>query len=107
MMAKERSTKWRYGVCGLLLLATMLNYMDRLTLSQLGTTIRGEYSLSHEQYGALDTGFSYAFALGAIFFGILVDFVGPRFLYPAVFLGWSAAGVATAYAQTIGAWFIP
>ncbi|MBI2807958.1 MAG: MFS transporter [Planctomycetes bacterium] len=107
MMVNERSTSWRYRVCGLLLLATMLNYMDRLTLSQLGTTIRHEYSLSHEQYGMLDTGFSYAFALGAIFFGFLVDRVGPRFLYPSVFLGWSAAGVATAFAQPIGAWFIP
>jgi ACS family hexuronate transporter-like MFS transporter len=103
----ERSTTWRYSVCGLLLCATMLLYMDRQTLSQLATTICTEYSLSNEQYGWLDTGFSFAFASGAIIFGFLVDRLSPRWLYPAVVVGWSCAGLATAYAQTIGSWFFP
>ena len=106
-MTTERSANWRWGVCGLLLLAAMLMYMDRLTLSQLATTICREYSLTNERFGLLATGFSFAFATGALFFGFLVDRVGPRFLYPAVVIGWSCAGVATAYSQIIGAWFIP
>lgn len=106
-MPNERSTTWRWGVCGLLLLAAMLMYMDRLTLSQLATTICREYSLTNERFGLLATGFSLAFATGALFFGFLVDRVGPRWLYPCVVIGWSAAGVATAYSQVIGAWFIP
>ena len=61
-----RSYVWRYSVCGLLLLATMLNYMDRMTLSQLATTIRYEYDLSHAHYGGLEEGFGYAFAAGAL-----------------------------------------
>jgi ACS family hexuronate transporter-like MFS transporter len=106
-MATERSATWRWGVCGLLLLAAMLMYMDRLTLSQLAATITREYALSNEQFGLLTTGFSLAFASGALFFGVLVDRIGPRWLYPTVLVGWSAAGVLTAYSQTIGAWFIP
>jgi MFS transporter, ACS family, hexuronate transporter len=106
-MPNERSNTWRWGVCGLLLLAAMLMYMDRLTLSQLATTICREYSLTNERFGLLATGFSFAFATGALFFGFLVDRVGPRWLYPVVVIGWSCAGVATAYSQTIGAWFIP
>lgn len=106
-MPTERSDTWRWGVCGLLLLAAMLMYMDRLTLSQLATTICREYALTNERFGLLATGFSIAFATGALFFGFLVDRVGPRFLYPIVVIGWSAAGVATAYSQSIGAWFIP
>jgi len=103
----ERSTLWRYSVCGLLLCATMLLYMDRQTLSQLAKTICDEYALSNEEYGWLDTGFSLAFASGAILFGILVDWISPRWLYPAVVVGWSCAGLATAYAQEIGAWLAP
>jgi MFS transporter, ACS family, hexuronate transporter len=103
----ERSTTWRYSVCGMLLAATMLLYMDRQTLSQLATTICNEYSLSNEEYGRLDTGFSLAFASGALFFGFLVDRLSPRWLYPAVVVGWSCAGLATAYAQEIGAWLDP
>lgn len=106
-MAAERSTTWRYGVCGLLLCATMLMYMDRLTLSVLAKRICDEHGFSNEQYGALDTGLSYAFAAGAFFFGFLVDRVGPRWLYPSVLLAWSGAGVATAYSGVIGAWLLP
>jgi ACS family hexuronate transporter-like MFS transporter len=99
----ERSSGWRYSVCGLLLLATMLNYMDRQTLSQLATTIRAEYHLSHAHYGGLEEGFGYAFAAGALFFGFLADRLSVRWLYPAVLLGWSLAGMATAEAPAIGA----
>jgi ACS family hexuronate transporter-like MFS transporter len=106
-MTTERSSTWRYSVCGLLLCATTLLYMDRQTLSQLATTICTEYSLSNEQYGWLDTGFSLAFASGALFFGFLVDRLSPRWLYPLVVVGWSCAGLATAYAQTVGSWFLP
>ena len=103
----DRSTSWRYGVCGLLLCATMLLYMDRLTLSVLAKRICDEYSFSNEQYGALDTGLSYAFAGGAFFFGFLVDRLGARWLYPAVLLAWSGAGLATGYSDAIGAWLLP
>src|SRR5437867_1382534 len=106
-MTNDSSTTWRYGASGLLLLATMLMYMVWLTLSQLGTRICREYSLSNEQFGLLAPVFSYAFASGALFFGFLVDRIGPRLLYPTVVVGWSCAGVATAYSQIIGSWFIP
>jgi len=106
-MSTGRSTTWRYGVCGALLGATMLLYMDRLTLSLLAKPICDEYAFTNEQYGSLDTGLSYAFAAGAFFFGFLVDRLGPRLLYPAVVACWSCAGLATAYSETIGACFLP
>ena len=98
---------WRYGVCGLLLLATMLLYMDRLTLSVLAKRICDEYSFTNEEYGSLDSGLSYAFAAGAFFFGFLVDRLGPRWLYPGVVIAWSCAGLATAHSDAIGAGFRP
>ncbi|MSQ95584.1 MAG: MFS transporter [Gemmataceae bacterium] len=106
-MATERSTTWRWGVCSLLLCATMLMYMDRLTLSVLAKRICDEYGFSNVQYGQLDTGLSYAFAAGALFFGFLVDRIGPRWLYPGVLIAWSGAGVATAYSESIGVWLLP
>ena len=102
----ERSTRWRYSVCGLLLLATMLNYMDRQTLGQLATTIQYEYHLDDEQYGGLEMGFGFAFAAGAICFGLLADRVSIRWLYPSVLIGWSLAGIATAYADMLGGAFV-
>lgn len=102
-MNEPRPPSWKWTVCGLLLLATMLNYMDRQTLSQLAKTICDEYSLSNQQYGDLEMGFGFAFAAGALCFGFIVDRFGALWLYPLVLIGWSLAGIATAYADAIGA----
>lgn len=101
-MNADRPPSWRWSVCGLLLLATMLNYMDRQTLAQLATTIQAEFDLGDDRYGELEMGFGLAFAAGALFFGVLVDRISALWLYPLVLLGWSAAGIATAYGDTIG-----
>jgi ACS family hexuronate transporter-like MFS transporter len=97
--------KWL--VCGMLLLALVLNYMDRQTLSLTITAIEKEIQLSNTQYGRLEKGFGYAFAFGALFFGVLVDRLSVRWLYPAVLLGWSVAGLATGYADRLGDWLAP
>ncbi|PYV11413.1 MAG: hypothetical protein DMG07_19305, partial [Acidobacteria bacterium] len=99
---EARPPSWKWTVCGLLLLATMLNYMDRQTLAQLATTICAEYHLSNQQYGDLEMAFGLAFAAGALFFGFLVDRISARWLYPAVLIGWSLAGIATSYADDVG-----
>ncbi len=95
----ERSTAWRWWVCGLLLLATMLNYMDRQTLSQSATDIGKELGLNNEDYGKLEQGFGLAFAAGGLVLGFVADRVSLRWLYPAVLLAWSAAGFATGWAR--------
>jgi len=96
------SAKWKWTVCGLLLLATMLNYMDRQILAQTATDIKAELRLTNEQYGELEMGFGLAFAAGAVIFGLLVDRTSVRWLYPAILLSWSLAGSSTAYADQIG-----
>lgn len=101
-MSESRGPNWKWYVCGLLLLATMLNYMDRQTLAQLAKTIRDEYQLEASHYGRIEFGFGIAFAFGGLFFGFLADRVSVRWLYPSVLIGWSLAGVATAYANEIG-----
>jgi len=86
----------------LLLFATVLLYMDRQTLALTGTRMKQEFHLDDAQYGRLEAGFSWAFALGALFFGFLADRVSVRWLYPFVLVAWSSAGLATAYAGDIG-----
>jgi ACS family hexuronate transporter-like MFS transporter len=93
-------SKW--WVCGLLLAALMLNYMDRQTLSLTIFPISKELGLSHAQYGFLEKGFGYAFAIGGLLTGWLADKVSVRRMYPLVLFAWSAAGVATGWADRIG-----
>lgn len=86
-------------VCGILLLATMLNYMDRVTLNTLGDTIIGELEMSKEQYGQLELAFGLAFAAGSLSFGMLADRMSIRWLYPAIVVAWSVVGLLTGFAS--------
>ncbi|MBA2224657.1 MAG: MFS transporter [Thermogemmata sp.] len=100
MTAPESSLRspWRWWVCLLLMLATIINYMDRLALNQLALRIKIYFDLSHQQYSFLESAFSLAFALGAVMTGILVDRISVRWVYPIMVLGWSLAGVLTGFA---------
>jgi ACS family hexuronate transporter-like MFS transporter len=94
----NRGPAWKWWVCGLLLLATMVNYMDRLTLNLMSKPIMEECGLGPRQYGQLESAFGVAFALGAILFGWLVDRWSVRRLYAAAVLLWSLAGFLTGLA---------
>ena len=65
-IAKSRGQFWAWWVSLLLLLATMLNYMDRQALSVMSKRITGELEISNEQYGDLEFGFGVAFAAGSL-----------------------------------------
>ena len=79
----------------LLLMATMLNYMDRQTLANLAPRIIDEFGLTKEQYGNVESLFSYAFAGGSLFFGFVADRLPVRWLYPVVLILWSGVGMLT------------
>ena len=71
-MPSTRGAAWKWWVCGLLLLATMINYMDRLTLNLLADTIKTDLSFNAAQYGYIEAAFAVAFGVGAIVFGWVV-----------------------------------
>ena len=100
LSAAPHRPAWKWWVCGLLLLATMLNYMDRLTLNLTSKQIKEEFRLDNRDYAQLESGFALAFALGAIVFGWLADRWPVRWLYPAAVLAWSFAGFGTGLATT-------
>jgi ACS family hexuronate transporter-like MFS transporter len=90
-----RHPAWKWAVCVLLLLATMLNYMDRLTVAQLSKEIIAEFQLTETDYGSIDAVFSVAFALGALLFGFMADKWNVWWIYPTAVAAWSAAGALT------------
>ena len=96
----SRSASWKWTVCGLLLLASAINYMDRQTLANAAVRITREFQLSQEQYGNIEAVFAYAFAAGSIVFGWLADRISIRWLYPAVLTLWSIAGFATGFVRS-------
>jgi ACS family hexuronate transporter-like MFS transporter len=95
-----RSQTWRWWVCGLLLLATMINYMDRLVLNQTASRLMVDVGFDEAGYGQLEGYFGAAFAAGALSLGFVVDRFGPRIIYPTVVLLWSLAGFVTGFVRT-------
>src|SRR5262245_55427565 len=96
--APTRGKAWRWWVCCLLLLATMINYMDRLTLNQLAIHIQAEFGMSNTGYGWVEGVFGLAFAIGCIIFGMIVDRWNVYWVYPLALIAWSAAGFLTGFA---------
>lgn len=96
---KSSAGSWKWWICVALLLATMLMYMDRMTLSVSATQLKKDMHLGDARYGYIEACFSYAFAVGGISFGFIADRVGPRRLYPFVLVGWSIAGLITPLAS--------
>src|SRR4051794_5400952 len=95
--AERGATLRAWGICGLLLLATMLMYMDRQALAQQKSEILSALKLSNTDYGRLELGFGLAFAAGGIVTGFVADRIGPRWFYPIVLMGWSGVGFATGW----------
>lgn len=85
------SLKLRWVIAGLLLLATMINYVDRLTLSVVITDVRKEFSLTERDYSQIVSIFLLAYAIMYTVSGYAVDRLGTRRGF-AVFIGlWSGA----------------
>ncbi len=93
-----RPERWKWMVCGLLLLASAINYMDRQTLANASVRITREFHLNQAQYGEIEAVFGYSFAAGSLVFGWLADRVSIRWLYALVLAAWSAVGFATSFA---------
>ncbi len=85
-------------ICGLLLLASAINYLDRQTLASASARIKAEFGLLNEQYGDIEAAFGYGFVIGSVVFGVLADVISVRWLYPVVLISWSAVTAATALA---------
>jgi MFS transporter, ACS family, hexuronate transporter len=95
-----RSSFWKWWVTGLLLLATTINYMDRVTLANASVRVTKEFALSEQQYGNLELVFGWAFAVGSLAFGFLADRMRIYWLYPCVLAGWSIMGMVSGWTHS-------
>jgi len=93
----SRPPSWKWAITGLLLLATTINYMDRVTLASASVRVTRELALDDAQYGNLELAFGWAFAAGSLVFGFLADRVRVYYLYPAILAAWSLMGMATGW----------
>ncbi len=101
-MNKNRKPSWKWWITGLLLLATTINYMDRVTLANASVRVTQEFGLSERQYGDLELAFGWAFAAGSLVFGFLADRLKVYWLYPSVLAAWSIMGMVSGLTRDHG-----
>ena len=91
---------FRWWIAALLLLASILNYVDRQTLSILAPTIQADLALSDQQYGNVVSLFLVAYTIAYLVSGRIVDAIGTRASL-ALFVGWwSIANMLTGLAKS-------
>jgi ACS family hexuronate transporter-like MFS transporter len=97
---KPRVGYFRWVICGLLFLATVINYTDRQVLGILAPTLQKDIGWSESEYGLIVTAFSLAYAIAFLIWGNVIDKVGTRIGFGAAIIVWSIAAMAHALAKT-------
>src|SRR5438445_11760477 len=92
-----RSLRWWIG--GLLFASTVINYLDRQTLSLLAPFLKVEHHWTNTDYANLLIGFRIAYSIGQTVFGRLMDRIGTRRGLSFTVLGYSIVSMLTALAN--------
>ncbi len=101
----SRRGYFRWVICGLLLLGTTKNYMDRWVISALKTTLQHDLGWNDIDYSNLVLVFQGAYAVGMLAVGRLIDRLGTRLGYAIVMVFWSLASMAHAAGSSLSSFF--
>jgi len=91
----------RYLILGWLLLAGLLNYLDRSSISIAAPFMMEELGLTNTDIGLMGAVFSWTYAFCQLPAGYLIDKVGPRRMYFVAMGMWSAATALMAFGHTM------
>jgi D-galactonate transporter len=100
-LAEARVGRRRFVILSLIFIVTVLNYADRATMSIAGTGVVKDLGLDPIMLGMIFSAFAWAYALGQIPGGWLLDKFGARRVYGCSLLLWS---LFTMMQGTVG-WF--
>src|SRR5580693_6163001 len=79
--------------------ATVINYLDRQTLSVAAPVLREQFHMSNEQYSHVVTAFLLAYTIMNGVSGPLIDKLGTRLGYALCIAWWSVAAILHAFAR--------
>jgi MFS transporter, ACS family, glucarate transporter len=91
--------KKRYQVLLLFVIFAIITYLDRNSISVVGSRITEELDLSDKQWGLILGAFSLAYGAFEIPTGMLVDKYGPRITLFRIVIWWSIFTILTGFAQ--------
>jgi len=94
--------RWRWGIGALLFASTVINYIDRQTLSVLGPHLKTEFTWSNRDFAWILIAFRIAYAVMQTVSGRVIDRLGTRNGLSLAVLWYSIAAILTSLAN--GLW---
>jgi MFS transporter, ACS family, hexuronate transporter len=94
--------KYRWVICALLFFATTINYIDRQVLGIIATDegFKSTIHWNEAEYGYIQTVFQFAYAIGLLVVGGLMDKFGTRKGFSFAMVFWSFAAMAHSLARS-------
>lgn len=96
-----RAGRFRWMIVGLLFAATTVNYIDRTMLGLLAPGLGKELGWSENDYGNIVVAFQFAYAMGFLVMGWLIDRFGPKIGYALAITVWTIGHVAHGFAGSV------
>lgn len=99
---------YRWMICGLLLFAAIINYVDRQVIGILKPMLTEQFGWSDERiYSSIVFCFQLAYAIGFLIAGRVMDRIGVRLGF-AIFVSiWSVAAMGHGLAGMVTTWTLP
>lgn len=91
----------RWTICALWFFATTINYIDRQVLGILAPVLQTEIGWNEIDYGYIVTAFQFAYAIGMVLVGRLMDKLGTKIGYSIAMAIWSLAAMAHSFASSV------
>ncbi len=101
-MGEGRTTHIRYLIVAMLFIASCFSYGDRVALSIAGTAMQKELALDPVKLGWLLSGFGWAYVLGQLPSGGLLDRFGSKRVYGISIVAWSLCAFLIGFTRASG-----
>jgi len=99
LAARKPITSLRWWIGGLLFASTVINYIDRQTLSLLAPYLKVEYHWTNSDYANIAIAFRVAYSIGQTVFGRLMDRIGTRRGLTLTVIWYSVVSILTSLAS--------
>ena len=96
----SKKTNFRWAIVALLFFATTVNYFDRFLMGILAPLLETEIGWTELEYGYIISSFQFAYAIGTLLAGYIIDRVGTRWGFALAVGLWSIASMLHAAARS-------
>ena len=91
--------KYRWTICALVFFATTINYLDRQVIGILKPVLKSDLGIGEAEYGYIVSAFQFAYAIGMVIAGRVIDKIGTKIGYALSLILWSFAAIGHALAK--------